>query len=285
MGAMNIKDHFSVWLKAVRQSVALNSVLGAASLSYFALLSFFPLILLIVAIASHWFDPLWVESELITRLEFVMPGITQLVGSNLARLVEARSSVTTFASLLLVWSGSTLFSMLSRILDRIWNGTEVRAGIRYRGFALLFVGGLSVIILPLLFILNWITPLASGWFPPSWSLPSPVITLLFPPLVSILLFGLLYRLLPHAGPALQDLWSGAIAAGILWEIAKKGFVAYTANFISGSNLVYGSVSTIIAFLMWVYISALIFFFGANLALEYNLHGKDEHQRQTRRWDD
>jgi len=266
---MRKEEHFTIWYKAVRETFTLNSILAAAGTAYFAFFSFFPLTLLIVAVASHWFDPLWVESELISQLEFIVPGITYLLGENLSSVIQARGSVTTSASLILVWSGSTLFSIIARVLDTIWNGQDVRSGIRYRGLSLLFVVGLSIIILPFLFIGTWITPLMKGLLPdiPVFLYRDAGVAISV--LVSIAFFGLLYRFLPHAGPRWRDIWIGALAAGILWEIAKTFFVSYTANFLSSSNLVYGSVSAIIAFLTWVHFSGLIFFFGAYLGVGYS----------------
>lgn len=282
---MTKEEHFKIWKTAFKESLSLNSILSAAGLAYFALFSFFPIILLIVAIASIWFDPLWVESELITQLEFVIPGISQLLGANLTKLVAARASVTTSASLLLAWSASTLFSMLARIMDSIWSGSDVRSGIRYRGLALLFVAGSCLIILPLLIIGTWVAPLAGNLLPFKSLLFSPIVILLFSLFFNILLFGLLYRFLPHDGPRWRDVWVGAIVAGGVWEIAKRGFIAYTARFVSGSNLVYGSVSTIIGFLMWVHFSALIIFFGAYLGVGYSRCGKEDRRKTKRRWTD
>lgn len=279
------KEHFDIWKKAIKESLSLQSTLSAAGLAYFALFSFFPIILLIVAIASIWFDPLWVESELVTQLEFVIPGVSQLLGNNLAKLVAARASVATSASLLLIWSASTLFSMLARIMDSIWSGTDVRPGFRYRGLALLAVGLLSIIILPLFVLGTWVVPLIRNWLPFQSFFFSPTMSLLFSILVSVLLFGLLYRFLPHASPHWRDVWIGSVAAAVLWEIAKKAFLAYTVRFVSGSNLVYGSVSTIIGFLMWVHFSALIFFFGAHLGVQYSMDKREDRRKAKRRWTD
>jgi uncharacterized BrkB/YihY/UPF0761 family membrane protein len=57
-------------------------------------------------------------------------------------------------------------------------------------------------------------------------------------------------------------------AGFLWELAKKAFLSFVATYISVSNLVYGSVTAIIAFLVWAYLSSLIFLFGAYLSVFY-----------------
>ena len=279
---MKKEAHFKIWRKAFRETFTLNSILAAAGTAYFAFFSFFPLVLLIVAIASRWFDPLWVESELITQLEFIVPGITRFVGENLAKIVLKRGSITTTALLLLLWSGSTLFSIVARVMDSIWEGQDICSTLRYRGLALLFVIGLSIIVLPLLIMGTWVTPLINGLLPniPHFLLSSA--SFLIPTLISIVLFGLLYRFLPHNSPAWHDIWIAAIAAGFLWEIAKRIFLSYTASFLTSSNLVYGSVSTIIVFLAWVHLSGLIFFFGAYLGVGYRGQGKEERRKVKRR---
>jgi membrane protein len=62
---------------------------------------------------------------------------------------------------------------------------------------------------------------------------------------------------------------GAVGAGLLWEFAKKAFLYFVSSYISASNLVYGSVTAMIAFLVWAYLSGLIFLFGAYLSVSYH----------------
>ena len=275
---MTKKEHFIIWRNAFKETFTLNAVLAAAGTAYFAFFSFFPLILLIIAVASRWFDPLWVESELIAQLEFVVPGISHLLGKNLLQLVQARGSITISALLLLSWSGSTLFSIIARVMDTIWDGRDTRSTLRYRGLALLFVGGLSLVILPILFIGTWITPIFQDLLPDLSPFFYVNAGFVISALINIALFAILYRFLPHASPAWRDVWIGATAAGFFWSLAKRGFVAYISTFLSSSNLVYGSVSTIIAFLTWVHLSGLIFFFGAYLGKGYRNRGLKERRR-------
>jgi membrane protein len=207
------------------------------------------------------------------------------LGDNLAKVVQNRGSITTTALLLLLWSGSTLFSIVARVMDSIWEGRDTRSTLRYRGLALLFVIGLSILVLPLLIMGTWLTPLINGLLPNLAPFLLSSVSFLFSTFVSIVLFGLLYRFLPHTSPAWHDIWIAAIAAGFLWEIAKRIFLSYTASFLTSSNLVYGSVSTIIVFLAWVHLSGLIFFFGAYLGVEYRGQGEKERRKMTRRKSD
>ena len=65
-----------------------------------------------------------------------------------------------------------------------------------------------------------------------------------------------------------DVLLGAVVAGLLWEVAKRIFLLLVTNYLTLSNLVYGSVTTIIAFLAWAYASSLIFLLGGYVNVRY-----------------
>ncbi len=267
---MDIEKHLKVWRKALQKTFSLNSILAAAGTAYFAFFSFFPLLLLIVAISSRWFDPSWVEIELIKQLEFIIPGVAKILGENIDKAITTRTTATATALIFLAWASSSLFSIISRILDTIWNGKkdDVLSRIRYRGLALILVGILSFVVVTFLFVSFWLIPLLKNYLP---EIPFSLYrggSFLLSILINAILFALLYRFLPHISPAWEDIWTGATVAGVLWAIAKSFFVGYITNFLSSSNLIYGSVSTIMAFLIWAYFSGLIFFFGAYLGVGY-----------------
>ena len=82
-------------------------------------------------------------------------------------------------------------------------------------------------------------------------------------------------MLPHGASTWREILPGAIGAGLLWELAKKAFLFFVSTYISVSNLVYGSVAAIIAFLAWAYLSGLIFLFGALLSNYFQLKLQQE----------
>jgi len=266
---LHLADHAEVWSLALRKTFKIDTTLSSAGLAFFALFSLFPLILLVVAISSLMFEPLWVESKLVAQLEFVIPGLSELLGKNFERIIEARGSVSQLASLALIWSGSTLFSIMARALDAVWSNHEVRTGWRYRGMSLLFVIVLSITILPAILVATTLVPLIDHFVPSFVSQAYSLITPFVSILISSLMFGMLYRFVPHNRPTWKEVGLGAITCGILWELAKRGFLLFTSRYLSAYNLVYGSFSTIIVFLFWVYLSGLIFFFGAQLSAGYS----------------
>jgi len=97
-------------------------------------------------------------------------------------------------------------------------------------------------------------------------------------LLDVALFMVLYIMLPHGASSWREILTGAIGAGLLWELAKKAFLFFVSSYISVSNLVYGSVAAILAFLAWAYLSGHIFLFGAFLSV--SLYRLKEAQQEA-----
>ena len=98
---------------------------------------------------------------------------------------------------------------------------------------------------------------------PLWDLASYAIPLLF----SVIAFTALYCLVPSRLRSPRDVWPGAVVAALVFEIAKLGFSIYIENF-THYDLVMGSLGAIAVFLLWLYVSANIMLFGAEVASEY-----------------
>lgn len=254
---------------AARETFKPNSTIRAAAIAYYATFSLFPLILLSIAIASFSLGPLMMNQQLIVqKLEFVAPALGQLLGNNIDEIIRARGPVTIIAIVSLIWSASSIFYMLNQTLHGIWTSKRSRPVWKQRGLAILFV---LAFVGPALILTSFASSMIGNlrtWLPaqnlPIWDGISLVVAIL----LDITLFMLLYIVLPHGTSSWHELLPGALGAGLLWEIAKKAFLLFISTYISMSNLVYGSVAAIIAFLTWAYLSGLIFLFGAFLCVSY-----------------
>lgn len=78
--------------------------------------------------------------------------------------------------------------------------------------------------------------------------------------VTIILFTVLYKLLPNTHVPFTEALPGAVLAGVLWEGAKFGFSFLLPYF--HYDLLYGSIGAAVALLTWVYLSSVIMLFGA-----------------------
>jgi membrane protein len=79
--------------------------------------------------------------------------------------------------------------------------------------------------------------------------------------------------LPNTKVALKNAGKGALLTAILWEAAKHLFTWYMGNIAHYKSL-YGSLTTIVVFLLWIYYSASILLYGAEVV--YQLGSRKRH---------
>jgi membrane protein len=99
----------------------------------------------------------------------------------------------------------------------------------------------------------------------------------------ILVSGLIYYFAPNTRVRLRDVWFGAVLAAVLWRGAFAGFAWYLRMFSRLS--LFGTVGTVMAFLVWVYVSAVILLYGVEVTAAYarlqaREEKKDEEQLTT-----
>jgi membrane protein len=268
---LNERTHgwLGILASAVLEALKPNSAITAAAIAYFALFSLFPLTLLSISIASFYLGPLMDQQFIVQKLEFIAPAIGQLLGKNIDEIIRARGPVTAIALVGLIWSASTFFFTLTHALNEIWGNQRRRPVWKRRGLAILFVLTLAG---PALFVASFAGTLIANlrtWLPDQIMPIAGGISIVLSILLDVALFMVLYIMLPHGASTWREIIPGAIGAGLLWELAKKAFLLFVSTYISVSNLVYGSVATIIAFLAWAYLSGLIFLFGAFLSLSFS----------------
>ena len=253
---------------AARQALMPESSITAAAIAYFALFSLFPLTLLSISIASFRLGPLMDQQLIVQKLEFIAPALGRLLGQNIDEIIQARGPVTSVALVSLIWSASTIFYTLTQTLNAIWGNQRTRPVWKRRGLAILFV---LTFVGPALILGSFAGSIVANlrtWLPAQIVPVGVGISFVVAILLDIALFMVLYILLPHGDSTWREILPGAIGAGLLWEFAKKAFLLFVSTYISVSNLVYGSVAAIIAFLIWAYLSGIIFLFGAFLSVSF-----------------
>ncbi|HID52406.1 MAG TPA: YihY/virulence factor BrkB family protein [Anaerolineae bacterium] len=260
------------WLRllprAIKATFNENTSLYAASLGYYTFISLFPLLLLSVALGSLWFDPLWAEGKITSQLDLVAPGLSEMLGQNLESIVNARGPISGLALILLMWAASNIFNVLVHSMDNVWGLEKGRNGWQRRGIALLMVMIFSALLLIGSTVEGFVVTIVNSLLPEELQQLRPYTNQLWAAFVSILLFAVLYRVLPHKKLTWRDVLPGAVVAALVWELLKRAFLMFIDVYLSRSNLVYGSVTTIIAFLTWTWASGIIFLFGAHLNVVY-----------------
>ena len=235
--------------------------ISSAAIAYFGMLVLFPALLLL---SVYYPDGLlWVRP--------FFPGSYEFVRRNLEAMRSASGSIQ-FASLtVLLWAGSWIFNTIERTICRIWN-TQPREFLKGR---LLTIGMMAAIGAALLtsFLLTSgavalravaeKSPRARLWVADLFGSVLSSVTLAgLSLLLTILLFGLIYRFMPNTKVRVIEIVPGAVIAGAFWEAAKYTFAWLLPYF--HYDLLYGSIGAVVALLTWSYVSSMIMFFGAQL---------------------
>jgi membrane protein len=85
-------------------------------------------------------------------------------------------------------------------------------------------------------------------------------------IVTTLIFGAIFKVLPDAKIKWKDVLVGALITAVLFMLAKFGISFYISKSNVGST--YGAAGSLIILLLWIYFSAMILYFGAELTKAY-----------------
>jgi membrane protein len=102
---------------------------------------------------------------------------------------------------------------------------------------------------------------ASGWLPlPAWTLQG--ISFLISLAGISALFALIFKFVPEAPSSWGAVWIGAVVTACLFDIGKTLIGIYLGK--AGIGSTYGAAGSLVAVVVWVYYSSLIFFYGAEV---------------------
>jgi membrane protein len=158
-----------------------------------------------------------------------------------------------------------------RVISSAWLGV-----LRTRLFSFLLVIGTGFLLVAAL-ILNVVMAAAGRFINKEMAEPQVlmmVIDIMGSPIVMAVLFTLMFKMLPEGHIAWQDVWIGGIATATLFRLGQWVIEIYLGG--PAMTSMYGAASSLMAILVWVYYSALIFFLGAEFTYVY------AHQYGSRR---
>jgi membrane protein len=240
----------------------------AAAIAYYALFSFFPVVLLMITVSSFFFTSATAQEEVIAWAERYIPASGDLIRANIGQILRVRGTVSIVALLGLLWSASSVFTALDRVINRAWDVSELRPFWQQKLLAFGMIVGAGGLLLVSIASTTFFSVIRRLRLPlTGWQRFGSLLSTLLPVSLTILIFLLLYKILPNTAVRWSDVWLGALLAGLGWELAKYLFTWYLTNFAS-YNLVYGSVALLIAFLAWSYYTGVILIWGAEFTAEY-----------------
>jgi membrane protein len=245
--------------------------LGAA-LSFYTIFSIAPLLLISIAVAGLAFGQEAAQGRIVGQME-------ALVGRNAAEAIAAMLEnarrpgqgvmATVFGAVILLFGAGGAFNELRGALNQIWEipprkGGGIKALLRERLLSfgmVLVVGFLLLVSLVVTAVISLLE--VKGRFPGS-GLVLQVINNAVSVAVITALFALIFKYLPDAHPpiAWRDIWLGSFFTSLLFTVGKFGIGLYLGR--SSVASAYGAAGSLVLLLVWIYYSAQILFFGAEV---------------------
>lgn len=249
-----------------------------AALAFYTLFSLAPVLVLVIAVAGFFYGAEAAQGQLLDQLRgLVGPQGAETIQAILAGARDRESGrfATIVASVLLVVGATTVFAELKDSLDEIWDVPKPQdAGFwnvvrtRLLSFGLILVLGFLLLVS---LAVNAALAVLEGYVNRMWEDAAVIIgwvAWIVSFLVIATLFGVIYKLLPRIKLSWHDVAIGALGTAALFTLGKYLIGLYIGN--SGATDSFGAAGSLIALLLWVYYSSLIFFLGAEFARQYAL---------------
>src|SRR3954447_17001125 len=264
-----LKDSYNKWSE--HQAPRLG-----ASVAFYSVLSFAPLLVLITAVIAVVFGQESAQHELVhVARQWIGDKGAETVESLLKNAQKPASGIvaTLIAFATLLFGASGVFSELHDALNLIWEVPPktdggVLALIKDKLFSfgmVLSVGFLLLISLVLSAALAYIGRYFGGIVP----LPAPLLEALnFLVSLAVItgLFALMFKYVPNAEVSWRNVMVGAVGTALLFTVGKFLLGLYLGKASVGSP--YGAAGSLVAVVVWIYYSAQIFFFGAEFTHVY-----------------
>jgi membrane protein len=265
------------WWAAVKRTVREFKVDNlkdwAAALTYYSVLSIFPALLVLISLVD--LAGRSTIQSLLDNLGQVAPGsVNQILESAIRNLQRTRGSAGVLALVGLaaaLWSASSYIAAFMRASNAIydvpegrplWKTLPIRIGVTVIVMVLLAASAVAVVVTGGLAdrigrLLGIGRTAVTIWDVAKW----PVLLL-----VVSFMFALLYWASPNARQGFRWVSPGGILAVVLWVVASVAFAIYVANF-GSYNKTYGSLASVIIFLVWLWLSNTAILLGAELNAE------------------
>lgn len=250
----------------------------SAALAYYTVFSLAPLLIIVVAVAGFFWGgkSAAVQRELIGQIAgLVGQDSADFVGQMLENADRPGSGgvvATVVGVATLLFASTAAFAQLQDSLNTIWEvktdpNYGIKGVIKTRVLSLglvLTIGFLLLVSLVLTVAIAAISGVlgGDGSLEPLWQLINTVVSLG----VITLLFAMIFKYLPDVEIAWRDVWVGAAVTAVLFVLGKLAIGLYLGSSTVAST--YGAAGSLVILLLWVYYSAAILFFGAEVTQVY-----------------
>jgi Ca2+-transporting ATPase len=254
----------------------------AASFAYYAFFALFPLIVLLITIGTTFLGDQELAAQRITEQVKtyipVDPESSTKVIQTINTMLRSRKSAGIIAFVILAWSALRFFQALVHGVNKAWGTKE------YSWWRIPIKNSIMLVILASALLIGYLAPTVehhlallywaySEELGLSWRFFQPLLALLRFVMQQVVLFygfWMFYKFAPRRRTTFREVWVAALFATSGLYVLQQLFILYTTS-ITNFDLVYGTFGTVLALLMWIYLSGSVIILGGCIsAAQYEI---------------
>ncbi len=244
---------------------------AAAAIAYYAIFSFFPLILFIIAFNSSFLQSAEVQEQILKFVQDNLPGSEDLVKGNIRHLIHSSGTVGIAGTVVLLWAATLVFAGFSQNINLAWTNSKTRHFLMERLVGLMMIS-VIIVFLIISLIFNTVSDILPMFFPKFLETYLPEVSRFQKMLIDYLpiglmlsLFVILYKYVPNVIVRWREALVGAIFSASALQFTKAGFIYYLSLGTGNYRLIYGSLGAVVAFMLWIYLSSCIILIGSHVS--------------------
>lgn len=265
--------YIKVLVESVKDFTKNDSINFAAATAFYTIFSLPAFFILLLKVGSTVYQKSKIKEELFSQVE-------NLAGLEAVNTIEATlenislddSSIVSgsIAFAIIAFSATTVFISLQNAMNHIWHIKAIpkRGYVKYiinrlLSFSLVLSLGFILIVSLMLDAIVSVIFTQLEFLLESYTVKlSSLVQILLSQAILVVIFALMYKILPDAKVRWKDTWLGALVTAILFIVGKFAIGFYMGNTDLGNT--YGAAGSLVIVLIWVYYSVMIFLFGGQI---------------------
>jgi len=236
----------------------------ASGVTFSLIICLIPLLLLLLAfVGTYLYSTKEVLNQIRLYLENIFPASDPRSMRNILRVIRDRKIVGILGLAGLIWTSTWVFSSLRTALNLVFHvekGQGILHGKTVDLLMILLAGFFLFSSMTLTSVMTYLQGFPLGIKP----VIQLILKYLVPFLFTFCMFFLIYKIVPNRNIPFPVAFQAACFTSVLWEAAKQVFGWYVSH-LAGFSMVYGSLSALAVFFLWVYYSSAILLLGGEIA--------------------
>ena len=278
---MNVKENVYAVRKILKNSFIKyrkdDPIRLAGTTAYFTIFAIAPILIIIISVLGVVFEEQTISNKIYNELNILVGNQgTDFIKSIIQNFRKTERDLigTIIGVVIFLIASTTFFNVLQNSLNFIW---RVRAKPKNNFFKtvkdrvlsfgmILSMGFILLVSLVIDAALSFLKDFLNNYIENYTFLFIRSINFILSFGILTFIFALIYKFLPDTKIKWRVTWVGAIITAVLFTIGKYliGLVLGASNI----NVMYGAAGSVVAFVLWVFYSSIILFYGAEITQQY-----------------